>query len=241
MKILWCVTGAGQFLSESVEAFSRLSGDTQVTPALSKAGREVCRMYGCLSILEKKYPKIILEDAEGASFPAVGRLTRGEYNAVIVAPCTANTCAKIVSGIADSLVSNIVAQAGKCKVPVYILPTDAVRKQKTRLPVAIDRKQCKKCSPCNAMKICPDKAIYMTDAVHVDLTKCNACQRCIPSCAAGAISFGKEISIECRDLDMKNAAKLSSIKGITALKSPSQITGICQNMQGVKRRTRNPA
>jgi flavoprotein len=44
---------------------------------------------------------------------------------VVVAPCSANTAAKIALGIADSLVTNIVSQALKSCVKVVVLPTDA--------------------------------------------------------------------------------------------------------------------
>ncbi len=223
MKILWCVTGAGQFLSESLEAMNRSAQAGHVTLVFSRAGYEVCRMYGLLSEIETKYPDIVLEEKQGASSPLVGRLSRKEYDKVIVAPCTANTSAKIAYGISDSLVSNIVAQAGKCKVPVYVLPTDAVKKQKTHLPVTLDAEKCANCNACTAMRVCPNDAIYMSEGMHIDLMKCDACLKCISSCASNAIEFGKEISILCRPLDVKNAEKMASVKGITVVKSPSQL------------------
>jgi dihydromethanopterin reductase (acceptor) len=226
MKILWCVTGAGQFLSESIDAMDALAQGDQVTLVLSEAGREVCRMYGVLGELEKKYVDIVLEESQGSSSPIVGRLSQKEYEKAVVAPCTANTAAKIVCGISDSLVSNIVAQAGKCKVPVYILPTDAVKKQKTRIPVTIDREKCKRCNACNALRVCPNDAIYVTDAVHIDLMKCDCCLKCVSSCNNKSIEFGKEIDIECRDLDVANAKKLGSINGIIIIKSPDQLNKI---------------
>lgn len=227
MKILWCVTGAGQFLSESLEAMDKLAQAGQaghLTLVFSRAGYEVCCMYGLLSEIETKYSDIVLEEKQGASSPFVGRLSRREYDKVVVAPCTANTTAKIACGIADSLVSNIVAQAGKCKVPVYILPTDAVKKQKTRLPVTLDAEKCANCDACTAMRVCPNDAIYMSEGMHIDLMKCDACLKCVSSCASNAIEFGKEIVILCRPLDVKNAEKMASIKGITVLKSPSQLS-----------------
>lgn len=226
MKILWCVTGAGQFLSESIEAMNALAEENQVTLVLSRSGSEVCRMYGLLPELEKKYPDLVLEESQGTSSPIVGRLTQKEYEKVIVAPCTANTAAKIVCGIADSLVSNIVAQAGKCKVPVCVLPTDAVKKQKTRIPVTIDREKCKRCTSCNALRVCPNDAIYVTDAVHIDLMKCDACLKCVSSCNNRSIDFGREIDIECRDLDVANARKMESIAGIAVVKSPAELNKV---------------
>lgn len=226
MKILWCVTGAGQFLSESIDAVGESLEESCVTLVFSKAGYEVCRMYGLLPELEKRYSEIVYESAQGASSPVVGRLSQNEYDLVLIAPCTANTVAKIVSGVADSLASNIAAQAGKCKVPLFVLPTDALKKQKTRIPVTLNHEICRKCTACNALRVCPNDAIYVTDAVHIDLMKCDACQRCVSSCNNGAIAFGKGIDIECRDIDVRNAEKLSSITGTSVLKNPAQIVKI---------------
>lgn len=43
---------------------------------------------------------------------------------LIIAPATANTVAKIVHGIADTLVTNAVSQTAKGDTPIYILPVD---------------------------------------------------------------------------------------------------------------------
>jgi len=48
----------------------------------------------------------------------------GRYALFFVSPATANTTAKIAHGIADSLISNCVAQAVKGGTPVYIYPVD---------------------------------------------------------------------------------------------------------------------
>jgi len=214
MKILWCITGAGQFLSESCEQMMKISETNQVTVVFSDAGYEVARMYGLVDEIEKKFPDIVLGKRQGASAPLVGRLSKREYDKVIVAPCTANTTAKIVCGIADSIVTNIVAQAGKCKVPVYILPTDAKWIQKTRLPVTIDSIKCRNCRPCAALQDCPTGAIYVSDGLRVDLTECRGCGKCVTSCKYGAVELGKEIIIECRGIDVKNAETLKNVPGI---------------------------
>ncbi|MCP8317234.1 MAG: archaeoflavoprotein AfpA, partial [archaeon] len=59
------------------------------------------------------------------NFPFIaGQLQIGKFKFLLVAPATANTVAKIVNGIADSLATNAVSQAQKGNVPVYILPVD---------------------------------------------------------------------------------------------------------------------
>jgi len=60
---------------------------------------------------------------------------------------TSNTVSKIAYGIADSLVTNAVAQAVKGGVPVYIVPVD------------IEAQSCPKCpiiSTENSVSICED-------------------------------------------------------------------------------------
>ncbi|MBN2250480.1 MAG: 4Fe-4S dicluster domain-containing protein [Candidatus Altiarchaeota archaeon] len=218
MNVLWCITGAGHLLEESCKAAKKLAEKNRVTPAFSDAGLEVARMYGLLEEFMESFPEIIYEKDQGASSPVVGRLAREEYGKVIVAPCTANTTAKIVYGIADSLVSNIVAQAGKSKVPVYVLPTDAVRLQETVIPVSINLEKCTECRPCNAMAECPEKALYISGRIRVDHLKCTGCKKCVASCVHGAVESGKKVLIECREIDLENSRKLSGIAGITMLK-----------------------
>lgn len=186
----------------------------KIAVAFSKAGFEVSQMYGFFSKIKKNSIEIILEEEQGASSPAIGRIPKKEYDLVIVAPCTANTTAKIAYGIADSLVSNIVAQALKSRIPVYILPTDAKRMQKTRIPINIDIEKCRNCKPCNAMKNCPNSAFFISDRIRINLLKCNACKKCIEFCPYKAISFGKEIKVYSRKIDMDNVRRIKRMEGI---------------------------
>lgn len=132
MKVLWCVTGAGYLLEESCEALEWLSKKVEVTVAFSKAGREVEVMYCLLGRLEKSAKNVVFEEGQGSSTPIVCKL--GSFDFVVVSPCTANTVAKAVLGIADSLPSNIIAQALKYGKTVYIVPTDFEREVKTIIP-----------------------------------------------------------------------------------------------------------
>ena len=121
-------------MDECVEKIEKISETAEVTVVFSDAGYEVAVMYGLFERIKKCASEIILEKNQGKSSPFVGRLTKKEFERVIVAPCTANTTAKIVHAIADSLITNIVAQAGKADITVFILPTDAVKDLKTKLP-----------------------------------------------------------------------------------------------------------
>jgi len=95
---------------------------------LSLAGEEVLKMYGInINDIRKKFP--VYRD-KTASAPPVGHFYKGHYHTFVMAPTTSNTVAKCVLGIADSLVTNLYSQAGKCKVPSIVYPCDIARKWK---------------------------------------------------------------------------------------------------------------
>jgi flavoprotein len=52
----------------------------------------------------------------------------------VVAPATSNTVAKCVFGISDSLVTNVFAQAGKCRVPTIVFACDTAPELETEAP-----------------------------------------------------------------------------------------------------------
>lgn len=121
MKVIWCITGAGHHLRQTVSQMVQLAVDNEITVAYSAAGIEVAQAYDVEDAIGKLASEVVLESVQGASTP-ISASTR--FDRVIVAPCTANTCAKIVSGIADSMVTNIVSQSLKRGTDVVILPTD---------------------------------------------------------------------------------------------------------------------
>ena len=120
-RLAWGITGAGHFLVECVEMLERCS---QVDLFLSRAAEEVVRMYGVEDRLLDGPVRLFRESRARASAPQVARFFRGDYDCLIVAPATGNTVAKFVHGIADSLITNLFAQAGKSQVPAIVLPTD---------------------------------------------------------------------------------------------------------------------
>lgn len=125
VKAAWAITGAGDHLAESVtvmkEAVRRYN--LQVTVFLSKAGAQVVKMYGLWTALKEIDSKPQPEVDANTPF-LVGPLQRGVYQFLLVMPATANTVAKIVVGIADTLVTNCVAEAQKAELPIVILPCD---------------------------------------------------------------------------------------------------------------------
>ena len=99
---------------------------------LSQAGEEVLKMYG-IHINDIKNQLPIYRD-KAASAPPVGLFYKGYYHTFVMAPTTSNTIAKCVLGIADSLVTNLYSQAGKCRVPSIVYPCDIAPEMETTAP-----------------------------------------------------------------------------------------------------------
>ena len=128
MKIAFGITGAGHLLLDSVELLEKLMTKHDVTVLLSAAGEEVLKMYGLYERIETitggYYNELIQEKDQKFSYPITGRFSLGKYDLLIVSPATSNTIGKIVGGIADTLITNAVAQSGKGGIKTCIIPVD---------------------------------------------------------------------------------------------------------------------
>jgi dihydromethanopterin reductase (acceptor) len=128
-RLAWAITGSGHYIEECLDFLLTLD---QVDLYISQAGEEVLRMYGYdLKDIRGKMP--VYRD-KTASSPPVGLFYKGYYHTFVMAPATSNTVAKCVLGIADSLVTNLYSQAGKCKVPSIVFPCDTAPEMETTAP-----------------------------------------------------------------------------------------------------------
>ena len=118
-RLAWALTGSGHDFVECLD-FMRALGGMDVF--LSKAAAEVIFMY--TKDRDPFPPEIRLIRDTSASAAPVGRFYHGWYHTLVVAPATSNTVAKCVAGISDTLVTNVFAQAGKCRVPVIVYACD---------------------------------------------------------------------------------------------------------------------
>lgn len=125
MKVVWGITGAGDYLSETINIMKTLQDkySLDVTVVLSKSGKLVVRWYHFWDDLLQSFKKVMVEKGPNSPFLA-GPLQLGKYAFFVVCPASSNTTAKIAHGIADSLISNCVAQAMKGGCPTYIYPVD---------------------------------------------------------------------------------------------------------------------
>ncbi|WP_405269076.1 dihydromethanopterin reductase (acceptor) [Methanobrevibacter sp.] len=226
MRIGFAFTGAGHLLRESVHLAEKLAKEHEVTVFLSGAAEEVLKMYGLYERIERitggKYRELATDSNQKFSYPITGRLSIGKYDLLIVSPTTANTVSKIVHGIADTLVTNAVAQSGKGAVPVYMVPVDIhPGPVDTVLPSKIELSKCQRCDDCFAALACQQGAIIAHQ--EIDLTKCIGCGMCRNTCPHDAISEGKIITIYMRDIDIENTRKLESFDNIHIFEKPEDI------------------
>ena len=124
-KIVWAITGTGYVLQESIDLMRKLQEKygVELIVLLSKEGETVVKWYKKWKILTEVVERIKVEKTANLPFYA-GPLQLGNYDMFIVCPTSANSVAKIVYGIADSLITNCVAQAIKGGQTVYIFPSD---------------------------------------------------------------------------------------------------------------------
>ena len=226
MRIAFAFTGAGHLLNESVQIAEKLAKENEVTILLSGAAEEVLKMYGLYDRVVKltggKYRELATDSNQKFSYPITGRLSLGKYDLLIVSPATANTVSKIVCGIADTLVTNAVAQAGKGAVKTYMVPVDIhPGPVDTVLPSKMELSKCQDCDECVAAIVCEQGAIIPHE--EIDLLKCIGCGLCRNSCLYDAISEGKIITLYMRDIDIENTKKLSKIDDIQIFESPKDI------------------
>lgn len=128
-RLAWGLTGSGHYLKEALEYALELP---QVDFFLSKASAEVLHMY-THSIAELRKRARVFRDTTASAAP-VGLFYHRHYHSVVVGPATSNTVAKMVAGISDSLVTNIFAQAGKCRIPCIVFACDTEPEVYTEAP-----------------------------------------------------------------------------------------------------------
>lgn len=118
-RIAWAISGSGHYLSECLEIIAETGN---IDLFLSTAAAEVLPMYGH-DLAKLKSKMRVYRDATASAVP-VQFLYQDQYHTMVIAPATSNTVAKMVWGISDTLVTNMYAQAGKCRVPSIVFACD---------------------------------------------------------------------------------------------------------------------
>lgn len=128
-RLAWALTGSGHFFTDCLELITRLA---EVDLFVSRAAAEVIRMYGKDRAPLPKGARLFRDTT--ASAAPVGMFYEGFYHTLVVAPATSNTVAKCAFGISDTLVTNVFAQAGKCRIPSIVFACDTAPEMTTMAP-----------------------------------------------------------------------------------------------------------
>lgn len=124
-RLAWALTGSGHYLRECLAIIDKLE---DVDLFLSKAAAEILQQYGYKHNVGRVY-----QDKTASAVP-VELFYHGAYHTVVIAPATSNTVAKMVCGISDNLITNIYAQAGKCRVPTIVFACDTAPEVESEAP-----------------------------------------------------------------------------------------------------------
>lgn len=241
LRLVWGITGSGSFIRDLVELFIDLKKqfpNLVVAVALSRAGRDVCRIYGVLEKLRLiaaggRYGGLYIDEGPNSWMPLVGRVSLGRYDLIIIAPATSNTVAKIVHGISDTLITVVVSQALKSGTPVVVFPSDYAGEARTQLPCRIDISSCTKCYACLKSSFCSHNAIILGDQYPaIDYSKCVGCGKCSLKCPSGAIRCWEEIIVKPSPIDIANLSKLMNTPGVQVLHGFDEVCGFLMKFIG---------
>jgi len=123
-RLAWGITGAGDKLKETIAVMRAVKErGYSIDVFASKEGETVLKWYKQLEFVSSFFDSYAVEIGPNSPF-ILGGLQTGKYDALIISPATANTVAKIVHGIGDTLLTNAVAQTAKTETPIYIFPVD---------------------------------------------------------------------------------------------------------------------
>lgn len=120
MKLLYAMCGSFCTHKRSLNALKILAEKHNITPALSEISKSTDTRFGkaqdllgSVISISGNQPVLSISSAEEI-------VTRGNYDAVIISPCTGNTLAKIANGITDSTVTMCAKAQLRNRRPVII-------------------------------------------------------------------------------------------------------------------------
>jgi dipicolinate synthase subunit B len=120
MKLLYAMCGSFCTHRTSTEVLKTLASEHEIIPALSESSRDTDTRFGRADTLKQTLEGITGAEPILSIRSAEETVTRGNFDAVIVSPCTGNTLAKIAHGITDTTVTMCVKAQLRCRRPVII-------------------------------------------------------------------------------------------------------------------------
>lgn len=142
MKLAYAFCGSFCTHAKSINILKQLVQKHDVTPILSEASRDTDTRFGRADTLRKNIVGICGKEPILSIRSAEEQITRGDFDAVIVSPCTGNTLAKIANGITDSTVTMCVKAQLRCRKPVLIAlaTNDALGANLQNIALTVEKK-----------------------------------------------------------------------------------------------------
>lgn len=120
LKLAYAICGSFCTHKNTLEALRNLAQKHEIYPAFSEITACTDTRFGTAADLKEAVTGICKNDVITSIKGAEDIITRGKFDAVIVAPCTGNTLAKIAGGITDSTVTMCVKAQLRNRKPVVI-------------------------------------------------------------------------------------------------------------------------
>ncbi|MHA2224986.1 MAG: flavoprotein [Candidatus Hodarchaeales archaeon] len=248
LPILWCYTGGGHFFEENFTELLKINEKSiPICLVFSTAGVLIANRYGFFwklvnSSIKKDLIHLIftetvaqnniktLLDQGDFSYTVVKidpaysiafSLANIDSMCIIASPLTANIVAKLVHGIADCIISNLLSAGLKSEKKIAIVPTDwNPQRIKSWLPVRLINPT--KIAEISA-EICNFHAIQerTNNEIHFLPQLCVGCQQCVKKFPQ-VFSYGDEIEVKIRKIDSQNVQKLSP--EVSILQKPGEIS-----------------
>ncbi|QUH24223.1 archaeoflavoprotein AfpA [Methanobacterium alkalithermotolerans] len=143
-KVAWGIAGAGEKMVETLEMMKKIKKEYEdvvdIDVYISRSGDQVIKYYGISNEIETNFNNIWVEINANSPFLA-GQIQLGKYEFMLIAPCSANTVAKIALRMGDTLLANSAIMGQRADIPLYIMPSDyEVGVTITKLPDGKDLK-----------------------------------------------------------------------------------------------------
>ncbi|MHA1940305.1 MAG: flavoprotein [Candidatus Hodarchaeales archaeon] len=247
--IIWCLTGGGDLFEENYRAFKDLlEKKYTIIAVFSNAGALIYNRYGFFwemskFVKNKENLLFLFEDPETLTFniqklldnskilyailpsdPSFARgiwLANQKVKCIIGSPFTANSVGKLVHGIADNLILNIISTGKKANQTIGIFPTDrGMIVIESKLPVRQVKPLPKTEYDSNT---CKYNALGEHNSLYIEFKPeyCVGCRNCVNLYPAN-FSVNEKINIKIRTIDHRNSMKLS--KEFQVFQSPDEIS-----------------
>ncbi|MHA1220271.1 MAG: flavoprotein [Candidatus Heimdallarchaeota archaeon] len=175
---------------------------------------------------DEAFKDVIFNIDEGSSYPSAASASIGKYDLVVISPATGNTVAKLVTGIADNLISNLALMGSKSKqTKVLVVPTDFEEGEvESYLPILLHPDTCRKCGECSALWACKPGAIRRKRGkIKLNRLKCIGCLDCVKFCRHTVISFLEVTSIKVHKREANAVAELAKHESFEVFRTPEDI------------------